>query len=344
MSMGGTGERYHVAVSTDARYMPGAVVALAGVALNAREESNFVFHVFHDGVEEPRLRHLEETLARLHRNLEVVFHTLGEDMLAGLPYWATSRMAAARCLYPEILRDADKCLYLDCDVLYLASPEEHFSLAPSGGAMASVVREGTSATRSGEIGRIKGYCGIDVPDAECFNSGVMLLDLEAMRREKTTEKLLAFFRDHPDAASPDQDALNAVFAGRTVMLPGKWNVFQTSLDDAVLRSRPVVHFVSGVPWLPNPGAVMNGRFRLWHAFADKYVWGEKGASCRRLFTRKQLFLKAAVYRILKVPLLGAAFALFLQKTGRITCARQWRMSQVGTDVSAEAIREVLSDG
>jgi lipopolysaccharide biosynthesis glycosyltransferase len=58
-----------------------------------------------------------------------------------------------------------------------------------------------------------------------FNSGVLLMDLDVMRREGCTEELLRYANDNRDALLwPDQDVLNAVFAGRWMSLHPRWNV------------------------------------------------------------------------------------------------------------------------
>ena len=40
-----THKEYHIVLSSNERYMPGATVALAGVALNAKPETALHFHV-----------------------------------------------------------------------------------------------------------------------------------------------------------------------------------------------------------------------------------------------------------------------------------------------------------
>lgn len=321
--------------------MPGAMVAMAGVAVNAKPESSFVFHLFSEGVSEESFNFFKATLLRLHSNGEVVHHPMTDEMLKDLPYWATSRMAAARCLYSEMLSDVDWCLYLDCDVLYLASPEEHFSHCDDS-KMAIATHEQSALTRATECAWIKEKCGVVVPDEAYFNSGVMLFNFKLMREEKVSEKLLKFFAEHADVGSPDQDALNTLFVGQTTILPPKWNRLQIYLNDEALAEHPVIHYVSGIPWLPKLSVTANGRFRLWHRFADKYVYQCEGESCRRLFSKKTLFLKYAFYHLLKLPVVGTVFALTLEKLKVITSAKGWCQIQIGYDVTSKAIQKLLT--
>ena len=264
-----------------------------------------------------------------------------DEMLKDLPYWATSRMAAARCLYSEILSDVDWCLYVDCDVLYLASPEEHFSYRDDN-KLAVVTREQTEITRQKECLWINENCGVVVPDEAYFNSGVMLFNFKLMREKQMSEKLLAFFAAYADVGSPDQDALNTLFVGNTVLMPPKWNRLQIFLNDDALSEKPVIHYVSGVPWLPNFGTTANGRFRLWHQFADKHIWQKEGESYRRLFTKRTLFVKYSLYYLLRLPLIGLCFAKLLEKFKVVTNAKGWRQNQIACDVSGRIISATLA--
>jgi lipopolysaccharide biosynthesis glycosyltransferase len=109
---------------------------------------------------------------------------------------------------------------------------------------------------------------------EYFNSGVLLLDLERMRREGSTKLLLEYAQAHPWNQYPDQDALNVVFAGRRLSLHPRWNAPQTlwhlslpelpftSAEVQEARSNPaIVHFVGPFkPW----------HYLCTHPYKDRY--------------------------------------------------------------------------
>ena len=338
---------HHIAVSCNERYVPGALVALAGVAVHAKPETALRFHVFTEGVKDESIAFMRAALKRLHPNCELVQHVCDEDLLKGLPYWAGSRMAAVRCYYATLMPDVDWCLYLDCDVLYLASVEEHFSYRDED-VYACVVLEESEETRVKECEwireKVKGVGEGErwtVDESDYFNSGVVLFNFRKMREDEIPEKLVQFFRDHPDVPSPDQDALNATFAGNVKMLPLKFDRLQIYLTDEKMAEHPVVHYVSGNPWLPKYGVVMNNRFRLWHAFADKYIWQKRGESYRRHFTRKMMGAKWIIYQMLRMPLVGDVFAWMVFKLGLTTDAKAWREMQVGYDCAMNVIKEVV---
>ena len=334
---------YNIIVSSNERYMPGATVASVSVAVNACPESDLCFHIFTENVTNASFELLKSSIIKNHQRSRIVRHEMTDEQLKDLPYWAGSRMAAARCLYAEILDDVDWSLYLDCDVLYFASIEEHFSHCDDN-KMALVIQEQSISTRSAEIEWIQKKCGKVIADEEYFNSGVILFNLKLMRKESIPSKLIEFFRLNSAIPSPDQDALNVVMAGRTKILPPKWNRLQIFLNDAALRERPVIHYVSGIPWSSRLGAVANGRFRLWHAFADNYVYGKRNESCKCCFQFKTVFFKRVIAMSLKLPVIGSIVAAVFEALHLVTNGRKWRETQIQYDVSRHAIQRILAKG
>ena len=169
-------------------------------------------------------------------------------------------------------------------------------------------------------------------------------NFKLMRERHIPQRLIEFFEQHREIPSPDQDALNSVLAGSIKLLPHKWNRLQIYLDDEALMERPAIHYVSGVPWSLRLGAVANGRFRLWHAFADKYVYQETGESYRRCFPRGTLLCKRIIAHILALPILGIATAKILETMQMITDARNWREIEVRYDVSSKVINKIIGKG
>lgn len=332
--------RIDVVLSSNERYMPGAQVAIAGVCVNAQPETELVFHLFVEDVSEPSIDVVRKVIRRNHPNGSLDVRPICDEQLKGLPEWAGSRMAAARCLYPEILREVDWAMYLDCDVLYLASPEEHWQQRDDN-CFAVVSQEQSVDMRAHERAWIEKAAGMSITDEKYFNSGVMLFNFKKMREDGCSKRLLEFFRNHPDVASPDQDALNTVFGGNVKVIDQRYNWLQIYLDDVALVANPVIHYVSGVPWLPKLGVVANRRFRLWHRFADKYVWQKRGMSYRRCFSRSHIVMKYLEYWMLKTPLVSLVFRTLLAITGRISSASGWKHASIDFDVSDGIICKVL---
>lgn len=90
--------------------------------------------------------------------------------------------------------------------------------------------------------------GILPPEAErYFNTGTIVFNTAKCREEKTWEKILAWYRDHYDIADRiEQDAWNALYWKRTMLLPLRWN-----FHDRLIKSY-VKWDVSAKYWQGNP--------------------------------------------------------------------------------------------
>lgn len=334
-------QKLHIVLSSNERYMPGATVALVGIALNAKPETALHFHVFTEDVKLETFDFLTATIKRLHPQSVVEQHVCDESILAGLPNYAGSRMSWVRCFYSRILKDVDWALYVDCDVLYLASPEEHFSYVDEA-VYACVARDMSPNAPAEDKEWAKRECNVELNTERYFNAGVMLFNFKKFREDGIPEQIAEFIKRHPKTNYADQTAMNVLFNGENIkLIPEKFDWLQIYLDDNALAQRPVVHYVCGIPWLPSIAAVANGRFRLWHTFADKYVWQKKGESLRRLMSRRIVFIKRLEYALLVTPVLCQLFFIALRIVGKGKYLTGWKKAMTEYDVTQRGMADAL---
>lgn len=320
--------RYDISIATNAAFIPGAFMALASLARNAKPESQLVFHVFTEQVNPRTMDELRRVLKRIHPESVVKQYECDDKLLDGLPYWAGSRMASVRVYFPQIMKEVDRCLYLDCDIVYLASVEEHFSFFDES-KYAVVVKDEGDHFCWNEVDRIEKYVGMKIERGEYFNSGVILFNFKKMREDNMSQKLADFMVDHPDSALPDQTALNCLFNHKTVMAPAKFNRLIPQLTPEKLYERPVLHFISGKPWTQKFGEVANARFRFWHKYADKVIWNNEGESTKRLFSQKMMLIKYLLYWGLRFPVIGHFLSWAMNVVGKTAgSAQSWRQNQI----------------
>ena len=131
-----------------------------------------------------------------------------------------SEAASFRLMLPELLPEQDKVLYIDCDVILRQDVAKLYSETNLGDNWLGVVYE---APIEGQAARFE---ALGCNPREYFNSGFLLMNLEQMRREKVSEKLLDACRvDWLEF--PDQDALNQVCQGHVVPLSPVNNSIRT---------------------------------------------------------------------------------------------------------------------
>jgi len=193
-----------------------------------------------------------------------------------------------RILLPEVLAVSDRVVYLDADVIVTDSLMPLWR-SPLGtdllGAVSNPLYPYMPPYPRDQL-------GIDDP-ADYFNSGVLLMNLDQMRRERTGEALRNYAIENPGNWYPDQDALNAVCRGRWRRLHPRWNVQSTIYelppsalpfsDEEVCEARhhpAVVHFIG--PFKPWQYLCRHPLQRLYTEHAAATPWGAPNLEGRTL--------------------------------------------------------------
>ena len=129
------------------------------------------------------------------------------------PY--TSYAAYARVFIPDVLKDVDRVLYLDCDTLVDGSLDELFAIDLQDKPFAL----GYDCVLHHYKWHIR-----QPSELPYYNSGVMLIDLNVWRSHCCTERILAEL-EHPSGPNPlgDQDIIVRVFPQETRSIDPKWN-------------------------------------------------------------------------------------------------------------------------
>jgi lipopolysaccharide biosynthesis glycosyltransferase len=164
---------------------------------------------------------LEDELAGMVERIggTISFLRIADSEIEGLPTKGFTRKATwYRIFLPELLRDVDRILYLDADLIVLDSVAPLWSLDLEGqwlGAVTNVFQD-NHLHRPVELG----LAGPHV----YFNAGVLLMNLKEMRRDGRTAALLEFGVTNADRIEwRDQDALNVVLGERRLALHPRWN-------------------------------------------------------------------------------------------------------------------------
>jgi lipopolysaccharide biosynthesis glycosyltransferase len=213
----------HVACAADDGYAPHSAAMLHSVMAH-RGTSELRIHYLHG----PRF---PDRSAQLIRGMverggaTISFWEIPDDRIAGLPEmeFVTSPMWY-RIFLPELLPDVDRVLYLDVDTIALDSLEPLWETDLAGsyvGAVTNVFYMRSHAQRALDLG---------IEPTDYFNSGVVLMNLDLMRRDDSSRALFEYARAHAaELAWPDQDALNVVLGKLRVHLGPRWNCMNSVL-------------------------------------------------------------------------------------------------------------------
>ncbi len=210
-------DRLHVACAADANYAPHCAAMLNSVLDHAGGLSVTVHFMHAPDLDRDVLEGLARVVAAKGGRFEPV--RVPDDWVAGL--YASeriTRVAWYRSLLPQLLADIGRVLYLDCDVLAVDCLRPLWETALDGCYAAAVrnVFEPALAKRHLALGL--------PPDQPYFNSGVLLMNLALMRRDRCTDRILAHAREHGARLIwVDQDSVNYVLGTRCRLLHPRWN-------------------------------------------------------------------------------------------------------------------------
>lgn len=129
-----------------------------------------------------------------------------------------------RLLIPELLPlSLGKAIYLDADLIVRADLGDLWRL-PIGDRHLLAVQDMGVYFVSGRYG-LANYRSLGIPaESKYFNAGVLVLNLNKWREEKSTQRLLDYLRTHAeDIRFWDQDALNALLWNSWGELDPRWN-------------------------------------------------------------------------------------------------------------------------
>lgn len=238
-------------LASDSGSQLGLVVTVESVLANCGPETRIALHVADCGLD-PALRSRMAAVWTGHRAVDSVrFHELSMAPYQKFMLRNLRAAALARMRMPDLV-PSSRAVYLDTDILFLGDIQE-LADADLGGAPVGAVREGYHATL-GDAGYDLQGLPFPVPaSAPYFNSGVLVADLDAWRRESVWEKGIALLSGHREKFTHnDQSVLNILFAGRACILAGRWNRQRQLFDELPLLVPPgpgAIHFIGPVkPW------------------------------------------------------------------------------------------------
>lgn len=222
-----TKENISVVYITDEAYAMPTCISILSAIQNAGRDDLLDFYVLCNGVTDASKSKFE-SLSTDKVNVNAIniknekYAEIAKSCLT-FPYIHVSSTALFKFNLPEILANLDRVIYIDGDTLIQKSLRELYDWDLHGVYLAAV---------DDIINKIHGgkYSGRVKIHSHYFNSGVMLLNLEKMRKENITEKLIDY-RINGKNYFMDQDALNVVLGKKRNILPYIYNHMSTITDN-----------------------------------------------------------------------------------------------------------------
>lgn len=255
------------------------LVAIKSIFVNHRD-SDIDMHVVTDGFSHSTLQSIARLAQRYGKPIHV--HTADLSAAASLPEVNRPGIYIPRTMYLRLMLDTilpdrvKKVIYLDTDTIVEHSLS-HLWLTDLKGNVMGAVTDVNLATDE-HFSRL----GLD-DSSPYFNSGMLLIDMDAYRRLNIRKKCLDWISANSSIADyPDQDAINVVARGNILQVNPRYNVFDSFFrhinygdrfmstadwDNAVARPS-VIHYTGLKPWLKYYPSVDIPMRERWHHYRN----------------------------------------------------------------------------
>ncbi|MDR0679612.1 MAG: glycosyltransferase family 8 protein [Puniceicoccales bacterium] len=260
-----------VVLSADNNYAPQMYMAMLSMLKSAHGDTFYHFHLLIPPNFEQKYK---DEIAKFVNKYEckITFINMG-TALSDLAPELGSPAAHYRLLIADLLKNYMKCIYVDVDTLVRHDLAELYNI-DLGDCYIGGVKDAGIFSKCAWIPGATNYVVFTLDLRLYVNSGVLLMNLDLMRKDGLTGKLVSAIKHGINGTKPflfpDQDALNTACRSRIKTLDIKYNLFsiipllngrsqkfQEDMWDLVGREQfeevckdPwIVHFAGTKPWL-----------------------------------------------------------------------------------------------
>jgi lipopolysaccharide biosynthesis glycosyltransferase len=308
-----------LALASNESYFPGLYCAITSALGYLDPEREVDVKVLDGGLSQSSLDTLSRLVGRTRKRTRLEFVTadpsiFGEATLGP----GQSHMAYCRLLLPRLL-DVPRLIYLDCDLLVFRDLSQLYDLQLSDGKAIAAVSDSETLCLAEDSLLVARAIHLP-PEGPYFNSGVMLMNLTELRRNKFFESAVEFLNSWSGKYQfHDQSAINFLLHGRIQPLTREWNWpawrFDLQQDNEL---NCILHYTTSAPWRGGPRAPSQLLFERFARYAGLPA-DRRGSDFRE--SRKQFFRNAlAPLRVLGFPLIS----LFYRVVGQEVKSRGYK--------------------
>lgn len=244
-------KQINIFFAADTNYLPYLSCAISSLSEFASPRLQYNVHILTTDFSEESL---ETTKQLVKSNIAITVHDLTKkiaDIKSELSvrlrdYYSDSIWY--RIFIPSMFSNIDRAVYLDADIILTDDVAKLHNTNLGQDLLGAVTDESVVGVPI-FCDYVKKQIGI-TDERDYFNSGVLVMNLAAMREEKLEERFLHLLKTYNyDTVAPDQDYLNFLCRGRVTYLESGWNkhpIQENVIPDSELH---LMHFnMFNKPW------------------------------------------------------------------------------------------------
>lgn len=249
-------ETINLLAALDENYLPQLSVLLTSLTLN-NPKTRFDFYLIHSNIPQKSLdaiRYWSKCTGNGFFPIRVQ-----DDLFQNAPVNRQyPKEMYYRLLAGELLpSNVGRVLYLDPDVLVINPLISLWELDLGGKLLAAAAHTGKTELAN-NVNRLR--LGVD---HDYYNSGVLLMDLNQIRKAICPEQIFTYVKEHDrELILPDQDVLNAMYGDDILSIPDElWNYDARNYNNYLFRSGGIYD----LPWVMEHTAILHfcGKIKPW---------------------------------------------------------------------------------
>lgn len=208
-----------VVFSCDENYAVPLCVSLLSMLKKAKKTTFYEVYILLEQDFSAKSKEKILSLRKKYANCNITFLVIGNEFDHAFVSLHITKAAYFRLKIASLLPDIPKCLYLDCDILVLKDLTELFETDLEECVLAGVHDPGIGKKDKLQRGLKK--------ESVYVNSGVLLLDLDKIRKENLEMKFISLAKKQYQCH--DQDIINIACEGKIKLLELKYNFSANSI-------------------------------------------------------------------------------------------------------------------
>lgn len=282
----------NIVYATDENFAPITAVSMLSLFDKNKEVADLTVYILDDGLTEQSKKNLSAIAKIQSRGISFVTLMDLEKQLSIklLVERGTGLTTFYRLFLPTLLPEVDRVLYIDADTMVADNLNSLWDTKFSENEIIAGVIDCVGKNHKVNIGLTAGEPYI--------NGGVILFDLNKMRKQKTEQSFISYLKKNDGHKIPftDQGVINSVLKGQIKIMPLRFNVvtliYAASYKDMVDMKRAdayynksewldaknnpaIVHFTTCFlmkrPWVKNSNHPLTD---IWKSYCSKTPWKE----------------------------------------------------------------------
>ncbi len=235
--------------AVDNNYCPFLSITLDSITANCNKNLKYDVYVLTTGTSKENYNIIS---SRLPENFSINFVDMTEKLekfnesLHTRDYY--SKTTYYRLFIPEMFPQLKKALYLDSDIIVLGDISELYNTDLTNNLVGAIP---DSAVQNTPVFKeyVEKVIGVEKP-TNYFNAGVLLMNLEEMRKFNFENKFLDLLKKYKFTVAQDQDYLNAICLNKVAYCDYSWNAMPIPNDCFKPTELNLIHFnMLWKPWI-----------------------------------------------------------------------------------------------